>query len=55
MDCIEADESDGNVIKLPSTIGAINNIDLEHLDFYKDINEIKIHLLNINKNLFMDF
>lgn len=37
----EADESDGTFIKLPSTIGAINNIDLEHLDFYKDINEIK--------------
>tara|TARA_X000001036_G_scaffold37630_1_gene30470 strand:+ start:2953 stop:4347 length:1395 start_codon:yes stop_codon:yes gene_type:complete len=37
----EADESDGTFMKLPSTIGAINNIDLEHLDFYSDINEIK--------------
>ena len=26
---------------LPSTIGIINNIDLEHLDFYKNIDEIK--------------
>ena len=37
----EADESDGSFTLLPSTIGVINNIDLEHLDFYKNIDEIK--------------
>jgi UDP-N-acetylmuramate--alanine ligase len=37
----EADESDGSFTLLPSTIGVINNIDLEHLDFYKSIDEIK--------------
>ena len=37
----EADESDGSFTLLPSTIGIINNIDLEHLDFYKNIDEIK--------------
>ena len=38
----EADESDGSFTFLPSTIGVINNIDLEHLDFYKDLKkEIK--------------
>ena len=36
----EADESDGSFTLLPSTIGVIN-IDLEHLDFYKNIDEIK--------------
>ncbi len=37
----EADESDGSFAFLPSTIGVINNIDLEHVDFYKDLKEIK--------------
>tara|TARA_B100000029_G_scaffold514618_1_gene618151 strand:+ start:1288 stop:2685 length:1398 start_codon:yes stop_codon:yes gene_type:complete len=37
----EADESDGSFIFLPSTIGVINNIDLEHLDFYKNIKHLK--------------
>ena len=37
----EADESDGSFTLLPSTIGIINNIDLEHLDFYKNVDEIK--------------
>ena len=31
---VEADESDGTFIKLPSTIGIITNIDPEHLDYY---------------------
>jgi UDP-N-acetylmuramate--alanine ligase len=31
---VEADESDGTFIKLPAEIGAVTNIDPEHLDFY---------------------
>jgi UDP-N-acetylmuramate--alanine ligase len=37
----EADESDGSFIKLSPTITAITNIDLEHLDHYDDLDEIK--------------
>ncbi len=31
---IEADESDGTFVKLPSTIAVVTNMDPEHLDFY---------------------
>src|SRR5574340_639173 len=37
----EADESDGSFLKLSPTIAVVTTIDEEHLDFYKDINEIK--------------
>ncbi len=37
----EADESDGSFLKYSPAIAAVTNIDLEHLDFYKDIEEIK--------------
>ncbi|MCX5849967.1 MAG: UDP-N-acetylmuramate--L-alanine ligase [Deltaproteobacteria bacterium] len=37
----EADESDGSFLKLSPTIAVITNIDLEHLDFYPGIHEIK--------------
>ena len=38
---VEADESDGSFTMLPSTVGVINNIDFEHVDFYKNIKEVK--------------
>ena len=41
----EADESDGTFLLLFPTIAVTTNIDLEHLDFYKDINEIKAAFL----------
>jgi UDP-N-acetylmuramate--alanine ligase len=37
----EADESDGSFLRLSPVVEVVTNIDLEHLDFYKDINEIK--------------
>ncbi len=37
----EADESDGSFLKLTPTIAVINNIDREHLDFYKSFENIK--------------
>ena len=37
----EADESDGSFVQLPSTIAVITTIDLEHLDFYDDLEAIK--------------
>nr|WP_320131668.1 UDP-N-acetylmuramate--L-alanine ligase [uncultured Holophaga sp.] len=36
----EADESDGSFLLLSPTIGVITNIDREHLDHYKDLDEI---------------
>lgn len=37
----EADESDRSFLKLFPTIAVITNIDREHLDFYKDLDDIK--------------
>ncbi len=37
----EADESDGSFVRLPSAIAVITNIDLEHLDYYGDLDGIK--------------
>ena len=45
----EADESDGSFMFLPSTIGVINNIDLEHVDYYKDIKHLKDSFLSYSE------
>ena len=37
----EADESDGSFLKLSPVVEVVTNIDLEHLDHYRDIDEIK--------------
>lgn len=37
----EADESDGTFLKLFPTIAVVTNIDLEHLDFYRGMDDIK--------------
>lgn len=37
----EADESDKSILNLHPTIGIITNIDLEHLETYKDFDDIK--------------
>jgi len=37
----EADESDGSFLMLNPTLAVITNIDREHLDHYKDIDEIR--------------
>ena len=38
---VEADESDGTFVKLPSTIAIVTNIDPEHLDHYGDFDGVK--------------
>ena len=38
---VEADESDGTFIKIPSTIAVVTNIDKEHVDFYKNYSNLK--------------
>jgi len=46
----EADESDGSFLTLTPTVAVVTNIDAEHLDHYKDIDEIKAAFLAfINK------
>jgi UDP-N-acetylmuramate--alanine ligase len=37
----EADESDGSFLKMKPTIAVVTNIDLEHLEHYKDLGEIQ--------------
>ncbi len=37
----EADESDGSFLKLFPVIEVVTNIDLEHLDYYRDLDHIK--------------
>lgn len=46
----EADESDGSFLHLSPVVEVVTNIDLEHLDYYKNIEEIKdVFLQFINK------
>jgi UDP-N-acetylmuramate--alanine ligase len=37
----EADESDGSFMKLSPTIAVVTNVDADHLDYYRDLEEIK--------------
>ncbi len=38
---LEADESDGSFVHIPPTYSIITNIDREHMDFYKSIDDLK--------------
>ena len=38
---LEADESDGSFVHIAPTYSIITNIDREHMDFYKSMNELK--------------
>ena len=38
---LESDESDGSFIKVPSTYAVITNIDREHMDYYKSLDDLK--------------
>ncbi len=42
---LEADESDGSFIHIPSTYSIITNIDREHMDFYKNIDDLKNYFI----------
>ena len=37
---VEADESDGSFLKIPINYSIVTNIDKEHLDFYKNLNNL---------------
>jgi UDP-N-acetylmuramate--alanine ligase len=46
----EADESDGSFLKLSATIAVVTNIDADHLDYYRDLDQIKETFIDfINK------
>jgi len=48
---LEADESDGSFVKIPPTYAIITNIDREHMDFYKSIENLKKLFLNFIKKV----
>ncbi len=47
----EADESDRSLLYLNPTMAIINNIDAEHLDVYKDIDDVKATFQNFLERL----
>ena len=42
---LESDESDGSFVKVPSTYTVITNIDREHMDYYKSLDDLKKHFI----------
>ena len=47
---LEADESDGSFIFIPPTYSIITNIDREHMDFYRSMDNLNKYFLNfVNK------
>lgn len=50
----ELDESDGTIVKYHTNVSVINNLEVDHIDFYKNgfqdlLDTFKIHLDNIEK------
>ena len=48
---LEADESDGSFVHIPTTYSIITNIDREHMDFYKSMNDLKDFFLKFIKKV----
>ncbi len=48
---LEADESDGSFIHIPPTYSIITNIDREHMDFYKSIDDLKKYFYEFIKKV----
>ena len=47
---LEADESDGSFVHISPTYSIVTNIDREHMDYYKSMNDLKNHFIKfINK------
>ena len=38
---LESDESDGSFVKVPSTYAVVTNVDREHMDYYKSLDDLK--------------
>ena len=48
---VEADESDGTFVRLPSTIGVVTNIDPEHLDYYGSFDGLRDAFVRYVENI----
>ena len=48
---LEADESDGSFVHIPPTYSIITNIDREHMDFYKDMKDIRKYFIQFIKKV----
>ena len=48
---LEADESDGSFIHIPPTYSIITNIDREHMDFYKSLDDLKNYFIEFIKKV----
>jgi len=48
---VEADESDGTFIRIPSTVAIITNIDPEHLDYWGDFDKLKAAFRSFVENI----
>ena len=42
---LESDESDGSFVKVPSTYAVVTNIDREHMDYYKSLDDLRRHFI----------
>src|SRR5262249_9733982 len=48
---VEADESDGTFIKLPTQIGIVTNIDPEHLDYFESVENMHRQFESFFRNI----
>jgi UDP-N-acetylmuramate--alanine ligase len=48
---VEADESDGTFVRLPTEIGIVTNIDPEHLDYFKTVENMHREFAAFYKNI----
>ena len=48
---VEADEFDKSFLELNPTYASINNLDLEHLDIYKDLNELQSAFIEFSNSV----
>jgi UDP-N-acetylmuramate--alanine ligase len=48
---VEADESDGTFVRLPTQIGIVTNIDPEHLDYFKSVENMHREYAAFYKNI----
>ena len=48
---LEADESDGSFVHIPPTYSVITNIDREHMDFYKSMDDLKKYFVQFINNV----
>jgi UDP-N-acetylmuramate--alanine ligase len=48
---VEADESDGTFIKIPTQIGVVTNIDPEHLDYFKTVENMHREFETFYRNI----